>query len=165
MKAQSNKRMAVAAALAAAFAFGPAGNAFAAQATGAVGGTVTDTSSAGNANGGGLPQIQHQGDVSYVSGGVGQDESKALERERSHWPLSMQFTGPGSDFLADVHVRIVDVHNNEVLHADSLGPFMLVKLRPGRYTVHATYKNRDQTKTVKIANKGSTQAAFYWNVE
>jgi hypothetical protein len=165
MKAQSNKRMAVAAALAAAFAFGPAGNAFAAQATGAVGGTVTDTSSAGNANGGGLPQIQHQGDVSYVSGGVGQDESKALERERSHWPLSMQFTGPGSDFLADVHVRIVDVHNNEVLHADSLGPFMLVKLRPGRYTVHATYKNRDQTKTVNIASTGSTQAAFYWNVE
>jgi hypothetical protein len=165
MKAQSNKRMAVAAALAAAFAFGPAGNAFAAQATGAVGGTVTDTSSAGNANGGGLPQIQHQGDVSYVSGGVGQDESKALERERSHWPLSMQFTGPGSDFLADVHVRIVDVHNNEVLHADSLGPFMLVKLRPGRYTVHATYKNRDQTKTVNIASKGSTQVAFYWNVE
>ena len=165
MKAQSNKRMAVAAALAAAFAFGPAGNAFAAQATGAVGGTVTDTNSAGNANGGGLPQIQHQGDVSYVSGGVGQDESKALERERSHWPLSMQFTGPGSDFLADVHVRIVDVHNNEVLHADSLGPFMLVKLRPGRYTVHATYKNRDQTKTVSIASKGSTQAAFYWNVE
>ena len=165
MKAQSNKRMAVAAALAAAFAFGPAGNAFAAQATGAVGGTVTDTSSAGNANGGGLPQIQHQGDVSYVSGGVGQDESKALERERSHWPLSMQFTGPGSDFLADVHVRIVDVHNNEVLHADSLGPFMLVKLRPGRYTVHATYKNRDQTKTVNIASKGSMQAAFYWNVE
>jgi hypothetical protein len=165
MKAQSNKRMAVAAALAAAFAFGPAGNAFAAQATGAVGGTVTDTSSAGNANGGGLPQIQHQGDVSYVSGGVGQDESKALERDRSHWPLSMQFTGPGSDFLADVHVRIVDVHNNEVLHADSLGPFMLVKLRPGRYTVHATYKNRDHTKTVNIASKGSTQAAFYWNVE
>jgi hypothetical protein len=165
MKAQSNKRMAVAAALAAAFAFGPAGNAFAAQATGAVGGTVTDTSSAGNANGGGLPQIQHQGDVSYVSGGVGQDESKALERDRSHWPLSMQFTGPGSDFLADVHVRIVDVHNNEVLHADSLGPFMLVKLRPGRYTVHATYKNRDQTKTVNIASKGSTQVAFYWNVE
>ncbi|KAE8754592.1 carboxypeptidase regulatory-like domain-containing protein [Paraburkholderia madseniana] len=164
MKAQNNKHVAVAAALAAAFAFGPAGNAFAAQATRAVGGTVTD-SSAGNANGGGLPQIQQQGDVPYVSGGVGQDESTALKRARSHWPLSMQFIGPGSDFLADVHVRIVDAHNNEVLQADSLGPFMLVKLRPGRYTVHATYKDRDQTKTVSIASKGSTQAAFYWNVE
>lgn len=40
-----------------------------------------------------------------------------------------------------------------------------VKLRPGRYTVRATYKNRDQTKTVSIASKGSTQVAFYWNVE
>jgi hypothetical protein len=160
MKAQSDKRMTVAAALAAAFAFGLAGSAFAVPATGAVGGTVTDNTSAGS-----LPQIQQQGNVSYVSGGVGQDESKVLERERSHWPLSMQFTGPESDFLADVHVRIVDAHNNEVLQADSLGPFMLVKLRPGRYTVHATYKNRDQTKTVNIASKGSTQAAFYWNVE
>lgn len=160
MKAQSNYRMAVAAALVAAFVSGVAGSAFAAQATGAVSGTVIDSSSAGS-----LPQIQHQGDLSYLSGGIGQDESKALERERSHWPLSMQFTGPGSDFLADVHVRIVDTHNNEVLNTDSLGPFMLVKLPPGRYTVHATYKNRDQTKTVNVASKSNTQAAFYWNVE
>ncbi|MFM0091043.1 carboxypeptidase regulatory-like domain-containing protein [Paraburkholderia sediminicola] len=160
MKTHSNKRIAAASALAAAFTFGLTGSAFAAQATGAAGGIVTDSSSAGS-----LPQIQQQGDVSYVSGGVGQDESKALEHVRSHWPLSMQFTGPSSDFLADVHVQIVDVHNNEVLRADSQGPFMLVKLRPGRYTVHASYKNRNQTKTVNVASKGSTQAAFYWNVE
>lgn len=160
MKAHGNKCLGVASALAAAFVFGLTGSAFAAQATGAGGGIVTDNSSAGN-----LPQIQRQGDVSYVSGGVGQDESKALEHVRSHWPLSLQFTGPSSDFLADVNVRIVDGHDKEVLRADSQGPFMLVKLSPGRYTVHATYKNRDQTKTVNVASKGSTQAAFYWNVE
>jgi hypothetical protein len=167
MKAQSTKRMTVAAALAAAFAFGLASSAFAMQAKGAVGDTVTvtDNTIAGNADGGGLPQLQHHGDVSYLSGGVGEDESKALERERRHWPLSMEFIGPGSEFLSDVHVRIVDAHNNEVLNTDSLGPFMLVKLPPGRYTVHATYKNRDQTRTVKVASQGSTQAAFYWNVE
>ncbi|AIP30781.1 hypothetical protein DR64_275 [Paraburkholderia xenovorans LB400] len=77
----------------------------------------------------------------------------------------MQFIGPSSDFLADIHVRVVDAHNNEVLHADSQGPFMLVKQRPGRYTVHATYKNCDQTKTVSVASNGATRAAFYWNVE
>ncbi len=42
---------------------------------------------------------------------------------------------------------------------------MLVKLRPGRYIVHATYKNRHQTKTVSVANTGATRAASYWNVE
>jgi len=43
----------------------------------------------------------------------------------------------------------------------SLGPFMLAKL----HTVHATCKDRAQTKTVSIASKRSTQTAFYWNVE
>ena len=42
---------------------------------------------------------------------------------------------------------------------------MLAKLRPTRYTVYAIYKDRGQTKTVSIASKGSTQAAFYWNAE
>lgn len=97
MSAPSKKRMALAAALVAALAFGLAGSPVATQATDAVGGTVTDTSRAGNANVAGLPRIQQQGDVFYVSGGVGQDESTALERARSHWPLSMQFIGPGSD--------------------------------------------------------------------
>jgi hypothetical protein len=160
MKAHSNKRIAVALAVTAAFTFGLPSGTLVARATGTASGIVTDSSSAGS-----LPQIQQQGDVFYVSGGVGQDESKALEHVRSHWPLSMQFTGPSSDFLADVRVRIVDVHNNEVLRADSQGPFMLVKLPPGRYTVQASYKNRDQTKTVNVASKGSTQDAFYWNVE
>ncbi len=160
MKAHSNKRIAIASVLSAVFMFSLAGSAFAAQTTGSPDSIVTDRSNASS-----LLEIQQQGDVSYVSGGVGQDESTALERMRSHWPLSMQFIGPSSDFLAGIHVRIVDAHNKEVLHADSQGPFMLVKLRPCQYTVHATYKNRDQTKTVSVSSNGATRAAFYWNVE
>jgi hypothetical protein len=68
MKAPGNKRMALAAALVAALAFGLAGSPVATQATEAVGGTVTDTSRAGNANVAGLPRIQQQGDVSLRVG-------------------------------------------------------------------------------------------------
>ena len=116
-------------------------------------------------NGGGLPQIQHRGDVSFVSGGVGQDESTALRRAQSEWPLSLRFTGPGSDFLADVQVRVVDAHDSNVLTATSRGPYMLVKLRPGRYTVHAQYKDRDQSKSVTVPAKGTAKADFYWNTQ
>jgi hypothetical protein len=162
MNKQSNTRTIVAAALAA--AVGLAGGA-AAQTSETVGGSTADNTSAGNMNGGGLPQIQRQGDVSYVSGGVGLDESQALRSQQSQWPLAMRFTGPTSDYLSDVHVRIVDAHSGEVLNADSRGPYMLVKLRPGRYTVHASYKDRDQTKTVTVSAKGSTKADFYWNTQ
>ncbi|MFP3565572.1 carboxypeptidase regulatory-like domain-containing protein [Paraburkholderia sp. SIMBA_030] len=165
MKNQRIQHRVVAAAVCAALTLGLAGGAYAQQASEVVGGTTTDETSAGNANGGGLPQIQQQGDVSFVSGGVGLDESKALQQAQSQWPLSLQFTGPGSDFLADVHVRVVDAHDGEVLSTTSRGPYMLVKLRPGRYTVHAQYKDRDQTRAVTVPAKGSARAGFYWNTQ
>ena len=165
MRTQRNQRRIVAAAVCAALTLGLAGGAYAQQASEVAGGTTADATSAGNANGGGLPQVQQQGDVSFVSGGVGLDESKALQAAQSQWPLSLRFTGPTAEFLADVHVRVVDAHNGEVLNATSRGPYMLIKLRPGRYTVHAQYKDRDQSKAVTVPAKGSAKAAFYWNTQ
>jgi hypothetical protein len=165
MKTQRNQRRIVAAAVCAALTLGLAGGVYAQQASDVTGGTTTDDTSAGNVNGGGLPQIQQQGDVSFVSGGVGLDESKALQSAQSQWPLSLRFTGPSSEFLADVRVRVVDAHNSEVLNTTSRGPYMLVKVRPGRYTVHAQYKDQEQTKAVTIPAKGTAKSAFYWNMK
>jgi hypothetical protein len=164
MKTQRNQRRIVAAALCAALTLGLAGGAYAQQASEVTGGTTTDNSSAGNANGGGLPQIQQQGDVSFVSGGVGLDESKALQQAQSQWPLSLRFTGPSAEFLADVHVRVVDAHNGEVLNTTSRGPYMLVRLHPGRYTVHARYKDQEQSKPVTVPPTGTAKSAFYWSM-
>src|ERR1700737_2383735 len=75
MNTQRNTRTIVAAAVAAPVGLG--GGA-AAQTSEAVGGSTADNTSAGNVNGGGLPQIQQQGEVSYVSGGVGLDESQGV---------------------------------------------------------------------------------------
>jgi hypothetical protein len=111
----------------------------------------------------GMPQIQRQGEIEFVSGGVGADESHALERARSQWPLGLNFTGSGSDYLADVQVRIVDSHNVDVLNTTSQGPYMLVRLRPGQYTVHASYKGNEQSKAVTVPAKGSTGSTFHWS--
>jgi hypothetical protein len=154
----------VLATLVSALMLGFAGGALA-QTNAVTGGNTTDNTSAGNANGGGLPQIQQQGDVSYTSGGVGLDESKALQSAAHHWPLSLRFTGPGSDFLADVHVHIVDSKGGDVLTATSRGPYMLVKLPAGHYTVHAAYKDEDKTQAVSVAGAGSARAAFHWNTQ
>jgi hypothetical protein len=129
------------------------------------GGTASDSSSAGNTNGGGLPQIQQQGDVSYTSGGVGLDESHALLREQAHWPLSLRFTGPTADYLSGVNVRIVGGKGGEVLSTESMGPYMLVKLPPGSYTVYAKYKDQEKKQAVTVAGPGKAKAAFHWNIQ
>jgi hypothetical protein len=164
MNTQRNQQRIVAAALSAVLTLGLAGGAYAQQA-GVTGGSTTDTTSAGNTNGGGMPQVQQQGDVSYVSGGVGQDESRALRQAQSQWPLTLRFTGPSGQFLADVNVRIVDAHNGEVLNTTSRGPFMLVRLSPGRYTVHAKYNDREQTRTVSVPARGNVKSAFTWSMK
>jgi hypothetical protein len=127
-----------------------------------VGGSTTDMTSAGNANGGGLPQIERQGAVEYVSGGVGLDESTALKREAHRWPLDLRFTGPTSDYLADVHVRIVGPRGADMLNADSMGPYMLVKLPPGQYTVRASYQDQEQERTVIVSAQPGTSVDFHW---
>jgi hypothetical protein len=158
------KRIALAAATTA-LTFGFAGGAFAQTTQDTVGGSTTDMTSAGNANGGGLPQIQHQGAIEYVSGGVGLDESAALKSEAHRWPLSMRFTGPTADYLADVHVRIVGPHGADVLSTESMGPYMLVKLPPGKYTVHARYKDEEQTRTVMVSSQPGARADFHWSMQ
>ncbi|WP_027817847.1 carboxypeptidase-like regulatory domain-containing protein [Paraburkholderia bannensis] len=127
-----------------------------------VGGSSTDNTSAGNVNGEGMPQVQQQGDVSYVSGGVGQDESKALQAAEHSWPLALRFTGPKSEFLADVHVQITDAHGASVLDATSRGPYMLVRVRPGRYTVHVSHAGVDKKSAVTVSSNGRARAAFVW---
>jgi hypothetical protein len=153
-----------AAVLAAALGAGFASGAWA-QASGATVGGTSDDGSAGNTNGGGLPQIQQQGNVSYTSGGVGLDESHALQREQAHWPLSLRFTGPTADYLSNVHVRIVDGKGGEVLSAEAMGPYMLVKLPAASYTVYAKYKDQEKKQSVSVSGPGKAKAAFHWSIQ
>ncbi|WP_028225842.1 carboxypeptidase-like regulatory domain-containing protein [Paraburkholderia ferrariae] len=162
MKTAFSKRPIASALLAAALAVGLAGTAAAQQNNGTVGGSTSDNTSAGNANGTGMPQIQQQGDVSFVSGGVGQDESRALQHAERQWPLALRFTGPGGEFLADVRVKIADAHGSDVLDTTSRGPYMLVKVPPGRYTVHVSHAGVAKTAAVTVGANGSARASFNW---
>jgi hypothetical protein len=152
----------------AALAFGFAVGAFAQVSPGSqdtLGGSTTDMTSAGNANGGGLPQIERQGAVEYISGGVGLDESTALKREAHHWPLSLRFTGPTSDYLTDVHVRIVGPRGADMFNADSIGPYLLVRLPPGRYMVYASYEGQEVKRAVSVSAQPGARADFHWGTQ
>lgn len=111
----------------------------------------------------GLPTIYSRGQISYTSGGVGQDEEQAFKREAPNWPLALQFSGMGGEYIADVHLSITQRDGTKVLEAVSQGPFMLVKLPPGAYTLHAEYKQQTQAKDVHVS--GHTFAAFRWNAQ
>jgi len=105
---------------------------------------------------------QWQNGVEFVSGGVALDESRALKAEQGQWPLSLMFTGPGGEYLADVHVTISRGDGDDVIKTSTHGPFLLAKLQPGRYKVYASYEGHSSTKWVRVGGPGSARASFYF---
>ncbi|CAB5513411.1 hypothetical protein LMG26857_02691 [Achromobacter anxifer] len=113
----------------------------------------------------GMPPVQHQGSVQYVSGGIGLDESDAMKAAEKDYPLALTFaaqSGSKADYVANVAVSIHDAHGKSVLQATAEGPYMLVKLPAGKYKVSATYNGKVQEREVSVAHPGTARAVFEW---
>jgi len=104
--------------------------------------------------------------VLYVSGGVGQDESKLLRRVQSQWPASFEFAaraGQKSDFVAGVLVSVFDTQGRPVLdQVVSDGPIMLAGLQPGHYRVQATLDSRILSREIDVPASGTAHNLFLW---
>ena len=105
------------------------------------------------------PQVQ--GAVSYLTGGVGEDEQAALKAAQNEYPLGLTFTqGSRSEWLSDVRVVITAASSGaKVLDATSAGPVMLVKLRNGAYRVSVSSGGRSYDREVKLGG-GREQLTF-----
>ncbi len=112
-----------------------------------------------------LPPEQTQGTVTYVSGGIGQEETQAFESAQRQYPLSLEFAlqhAPRPIFTADVHVTITDKQGKSLLDTRSNGPFLLAKLPAGNYTVTAEQHGKTLTKTVHVATHKPAHLMFLW---
>jgi hypothetical protein len=117
------------------------------------------------ATAGALPPAQTQGAVTYVSGGIGQQEAQVFEAAAAQYPLALEFAlkhTPRAEFTANVHVIVTDAKGQHVLDTRSDGPFLLAKLPAGHYTVTAEHKGQTLTKTVRVAPARSAHALFVW---
>jgi hypothetical protein len=114
-----------------------------------------------------LPAVHHQGDVAYLSGGVGLGQSTAIKGVMNEYPLTLEFAGKassGNEYLADIPVQITDLHGHVLLNATAKGPFLLASLPDGRYQVSATYNGQIEHRSVDIAKSTHTHEVFLWSM-
>jgi len=100
-----------------------------------------------------MPAEQHQGAVGYLSGGIGKAEARMFERQMGQYRLAIELlehAGKAEEFTADATVKIADVHGRTVLETRAQGPFMLVDLPPGRYSIVARLNNRTLKKSAVV---------------
>jgi hypothetical protein len=111
----------------------------------------------------GLPPVRTFGSVSYITGGVGLDESAAIKAAEKDFALSLLFAqSKRGEYLSDVKVSIKDKAGKTVLEAVSDGPMLLARLPAGVYKVSAEHGGTVLVKTVQVESKGVARASFVW---
>jgi hypothetical protein len=93
-----------------------------------------------------------------LSGGVGEDEREAMRQEIAPFNLWLMFVDQGTgNYSAGVKVTLTDAHASPVVDAVSDGPWLLLHVPPGRYTVR-TAGGREQP--VVVGANGRTVAVL-----
>lgn len=111
-----------------------------------------------------LPVERHQGDVGYLSGGVGEHEAGLFERAMRRHDVGIELlehAGKKEEFTANALVRITNPGGQTVLDARAEGPFMLVDLPDGHYAVAATLNGQTLKKATLYVKRGELARATF----
>lgn len=107
-------------------------------------------------------EVQRQGNVSYVSGGVGDDAKAAIESISKDFNLQVTLANPAGEYLGGARVAVRDMAGKSVLDADSQGPLFLAELAPGKYTVTVSDQGHESEKrTVEVPQHGRAALVFH----
>ncbi len=103
---------------------------------------------------------QAQGDVRFVSGGVGETEIAEIKAIGPAYSLQVLTADRAGQFVSGVHVTIKR-GGTSVLDTDLDGPYLLVKLSPGAYQLRATFEGRSMDRKLVIGQKRQT-VELHW---
>ena len=112
-----------------------------------------------------LPPVQSQGQTEFVTGGIGRDESEVIKKEGRRWPLLLELTqgsGPRPEYISDVRIAVKDKSGNTVLDATADGPYMLIRLAPGRYSLDATHESVTLHRDLNLEKGQNRKMTLVW---
>lgn len=108
-----------------------------------------------------LVQQQQQGNISYVTGGFGKDESDAIRATQANYNLLVMNADKTGHFSGNTRIVISDLRHNPLLDTTS-GPLFYANLPKGRYIVEGYLGKQSRKQTIKIATGRSAHVRFVW---
>ena len=113
-----------------------------------------------------LPPTKTQGTVSFITGGIGSDQSNAMYAAAKKWSVLIemsQIDGSGRGvWIAGINVRILDSKQKTVLETVSDGPLMLLNTPAGQYEIEATYQSKVLKRSLTIKDKENQRVTLFW---
>lgn len=110
-------------------------------------------------------QRQEQNGITYLSGGIGEDEAKAIQ-QTTGYNLHMTFAiGAENKYIPDVDVVIEKAQGQTVLTLHDAGPLVYVQLPAGKYNVIATRNGEVRRDVADVGSGAARNLVFHWNGE
>ena len=107
-----------------------------------------------------------QNGISFIGGGIGVVERKALEQWARGYSLRIEMATKSGAYLGDMRVRVFNAAGVLVLDAPSDGPLLYVMLPEGHYKLDVSGLRPDeyatQSKVVKVLDGNQVRAFFAW---
>lgn len=108
-----------------------------------------------------MPQPQQEGSITYITGGIGDEERDALNAVKNNYNLSIMSASVSGSFTGDTHIAIRDRQGMELLNTDA-GPLFYAKLPAGRYTVEGSSEGQNRSQAITIASGQPAHIHFSW---
>ena len=104
-------------------------------------------------------EVQTQGDVRYLSGGIGVDQRQTITEIAAREKMNLKFVFAQRDgaFLSAVNVTITDASQAVRLQVRTDGPWLFVKLPAGDYSFRAEHSGTTRSGSVTVADTGRSE--------
>jgi hypothetical protein len=112
-----------------------------------------------------LPPLQTSNEIQFIEGGVGQSESDAIKAAAKRWPLFLEFSqanGNKSEWISSVVLVVKDSNGIQLLSHQVDGPFILLDLKSGKYSIESTYGTQKLVNNFYVVNGQHKKMNINW---
>jgi len=100
------------------------------------------------------PALHTYGSVGVINGGANFDEADAIKRIQSQYPLRVEISGRGGNYYVADRVKVLR-RDEVVAEIPDAGPWLLMDLPPGRYTLVGDFGTTELRRDVVVSNNGT----------
>jgi len=112
-----------------------------------------------------IPETQSSQGISYIAGGVGEGEAVAILADAKQWPLLLEMSqienGRGV-WIFGASIKILNNAKQTIFDAQADGPYMLINLLQGEYSIEATYQGVVQRRVLSIKANSPQKISLFW---
>jgi hypothetical protein len=113
-----------------------------------------------------LPPSKAQGNITFITGGIGSDESSAIFAAAKKWPLLIEMSEIDSSgrgvWIAGVDIRVLNDKQQILLETVCDGPLMLLHAPSGQYTVEASYQGKLLKRGIVLKEGDPQKLTLFW---